>query len=269
MNNGTRLFILATVATLILTGMAMRPSYAEQPQTLTIAAANSLKDSLRVILPLFEKQQGNVEVRVVWGPSQSLRDQIQQGAPIDVFLPSSIEEIDALETKGLTLPGTKHVYAQTALVLITQSALPTKVSSLSDLSKPEVRRIALGNPKTSSVGKFAAEALKKTRLADSVKSRYVYGDHSGAVLELVATGEAEVGLVYRTDAIRHKRVQILMEFPPDTHTPILYGLGTVWTAKNPTLAQRFQEFMISPAIQDILKSYGFDRPSSELNTVNR
>src|SRR5690349_19777084 len=171
MDNGIRLVSLTVVATLALAGIKTRPSYAEHPQTFTIAAANSLKDSLRVILPLFEKQQGNVDVRVVWGPSQILRDQIQQGAPVDVFLPSSIEEIDALETKGLTLPGTKHVYAQTALVLITQSALPTKVSSLNDLSAPEVRRIALGNPKTSSVGKFAAEALKKTRLEDRVKSR--------------------------------------------------------------------------------------------------
>ena len=269
MSNGIRLVILTAVATLSLTGLGTRPLYAESPQTLTIAAANSLKDSLRVILPLFEKQQGNVEVRVVWGPSQSLRDQIQQGAPIDVFLPSSIEEIDALETKGLTLPGTKHVYAQTALVLITQSAIPTKVSSLNDLSEPDIRRIALGNPKTSSVGKFAAEALKRTRLHDSVKSRYLYGDHSGAVLELVAAGEAEVGLVYRTDAIRHKKVHIVAEIPPNTHTPILYGLGTVWTSKNPSLARRFHEFIISPTIQDILKSYGFDRPSSELNTVNR
>ena len=269
MNNGIRLVSLMVVATLALAGIETRPSYAEPPQTLTIAAANSLKDSLRVILPLFEKEQGNVNVRVVWGPSQILRDQIQQGAPIDVFLPSSIEEIDALETKGLTLPGTKHVYAQTALVLITQSALPAKVSSLHDLAQSAVRRIALGNPKTSSVGKFAAEALKTTRLTESVKSRYVYGDHSGAVLDLVAAGEAEVGLVYRTDAIRHKKVQILMEFPPNTHTPILYGLGTVWTSKHPSLAQRFHEFMVSPTIQEILKSYGFDRPSSELNTVNR
>jgi molybdate transport system substrate-binding protein len=269
MRNSIRRVILTAVAILTLAGMGTRLSYAEHPQTLTIAAANSLKDSLRVILPLFEKEQGNVEVRVVWGPSQSLRDQIQQGAPIDVFLPSSIEEINALETKGLTLPGTKHVYAQTALVLITQSALPTKVSSLNDLSAPEVRRIALGNPKTSSVGKFAAEALKKTRLEDNVKSRYVYGDHSGAVLDLVAAGEAEVGLVYRTDAIRHKKVHILTELSPDTHTPILYGLGTVWTSKNPSLAQRFYEFIISPTIQDILKSYGFDRAVPEPNTVKR
>ncbi len=134
--------------TVIVMSLGTPQAYADHPQTLTIAAANSLKDALRTILPIFEKEQGNVEVRVVWGPSQTLRDQIQQGAPIDVFFPSSIEEINVLETKGLTLLGTKHVYAKTALVLITQTALPTNVSSLEDLSHAEVRRIALGNPKT-------------------------------------------------------------------------------------------------------------------------
>jgi molybdate transport system substrate-binding protein len=269
MNSGIRLLILTVIATLTLTGAGTRLSYAEHPQTLTIAAANSLKDALRTILPIFEKEQGNVEVRVVWGPSQTLRDQIQQGAPIDVFLPSSIEEINTLEAKGLTLPGTKHIYAKTALVLITQSALPTKVASLEELSQAEVRRIALGNPKTSSVGKFAAEALKKTRLDDGLRSRYVYGEHSGAVLDLVAAGEAEVGLVYRTDAIRNKKIQILAELSPDSHAPILYGLGTVWTSKHPALAQRFHDFIISPAVQDILKTYGFDRASPESHTAKR
>ena len=66
------------------------------------------------------------------------------------------------------------------------------------------------------------------------------------MLDLVAAGEAEVGLVYRTDAIRHKKVHILTELSPDTHTPILYGLGTVWTSKDPSLAQRSYEFMIFP-----------------------
>src|SRR5688572_19244484 len=151
-----------------------QPAYADHPHTLTIAAANSLKDALRAILPIFEKDQGNVEVKVVWGPSQTLRDQIAQGAPIDVFLPSSIEEINQLEKKELTLKGTKRVYAETAMVLITQAALPARVSSLSDLAGSDVRRVAIGDPKTSSVGKFAAEVLKNTRLDSDLKSRYVY-----------------------------------------------------------------------------------------------
>jgi molybdate transport system substrate-binding protein len=246
------------------------PAYADHPQTLTIAAANSLKEALRAILPIFEKEQGNnVEVKVVWGPSQSLRDQIAQGAPIDVFLPSSLEEIDQLETKGLTLQGTKQVYAETALVLITQATVPAQVPSLRDLPGSDVRRIAIGDPKTSSVGKFAAQVLKNSRLDSDLKSRYVYAEHSGAVLNLVATGEAEVGLVYRTDAVKNKNVHILAEAPPDTHSPIVYGLATVWTSKNPPMARHFGKFMLSSKIQDILKSYGFEQASLDVNSVQR
>jgi molybdate transport system substrate-binding protein len=240
------------------------PAYPDHPQTLTIAAANSLRDALRAILPIFEKETGHVEVRVVWGPSQTLRDQIEQGAPIDVFLPSSLEEIDQLEKKSLTLKGTKQVYAETALVLITQAAVPIAVSSLKDLSNSHVRRIAIGNPKTSSVGKFAAQTLTNTGLDDKLRSRYVYGEHSGAVLELVASGEAEVGLVYRTDAVRNKKVHIIAEIASETHSPIVYGLTTVWTSRNPFLAQQFREFILSSKVQDILKSYGFERANAQL-----
>jgi molybdate transport system substrate-binding protein len=262
------IFVLMLIL-LVMSIWLARPLYAEHPQTLTIAAANSLKEALRAILPLFEKEQDNVEVRIVWGPSQTLRDQIQQGAPVDVFLPSSLEEIDQLEKKGLTLQGTKRVYAETALVLITQAAVPARVSSLRDLPGSDVRRVAIGDPKTSSVGKFAAQVLKNTGLDRELKSRYVYGEHSGAVLNLVATGEAEVGLVYRTDASGNKKVQIIAEAAPETHTPIVYGLATVWASKNPSLARKFGEFMLLPKIQNILKSYGFKRAASELSTVQR
>jgi molybdate transport system substrate-binding protein len=242
---------------------AAHPAEAE-PQYLTIAAANSLKDALRAILPIFEKDHGYAEVRVVWGPSQTLRDQIEQGAPVDLFLPSSLDEIDQLEKKGLILQGTKQVYAETALVLITQSAAPVRITSLADLTTGEVHRIAVGDPKTSSVGKFAAQALNSAALDERLKPRYVYGAHSGAVLDLVASGEAEVGLVYRTDAIRHKKVNIIAEVASQHHKPIVYGVATAWTSKNPFLAQQFREFLLSPKVQEVLKSYGFERANSRV-----
>src|SRR5688500_19015144 len=79
---------------------------AEPTETLTIAAANSLRDALRKVLPLFEAEHQEINVRVIYGPSQTLRDQITQGAPIDVFLPSLIEEIEQLDQKGLIIQGT-------------------------------------------------------------------------------------------------------------------------------------------------------------------
>ena len=240
-----------------------------QPETFTIAAANSLKDVLRKVLPAFESQHPDVSVRVIYGPSQTLRKQIEEGAPVDVFLPSLSEEIDQLGNKGLVIEGTKRIYAGTSLVVITGPVLPAPVRSIDDLHSIPVRRIAVGDPKTSSVGKVAAQFLKFSKLDPKLKSQYVYGEHSRAVLDLVAKGEAEIGVVYRTDAVTDSHVRILDTAPADSHSPIHYGVAIVWTARNITAAGDFIEFLLSSGTQDELKKYGFDQALDKVGLVKR
>lgn len=245
----------------------MAPPVQAQPETLTIAAANSVKDALRKVLPLFETQHRDVNVRVIYGPSQTLRKQIEEGAPVDVFLPSLSEEIDQLEKKGLVIQGSKRVYASTSLVLITSTTLPAPIASIQDLHAVPVRRIAIGDPKASSVGKVAAQFLKYSKLEPQLKSQFIYGEHSRAVLDLVAKGEAEIGIVYRTDAVTDKHVRILDTAPEDSHTPIRYGVAVVWTAKNLSGAGDFIEFLLTPHIQAQLKEHGFDQASRHVGIV--
>ncbi|MCS6262923.1 MAG: molybdate ABC transporter substrate-binding protein [Nitrospira sp.] len=245
------------------------PSAQAQPETLTIAAANSLKDALRKVLPRFEAKHPAINVRVIYGPSQSLRKQIEEGAPVDVFLPSLFEEIDQLETKGLIIQGTKRAFAGTSLVLITGSALPAPVRTIHDLETVPVRRIAIGDPKTSSVGKVAAQFLKYSKLEPKLKSQYVFGEHSRAVLDLVAKGEAEVGVVYRTDAASNDKVRILDTAPVESHTPVRYGVAAVWTAKNVSGAGDFIEFLLAPQTQALFQEYGFDRVTGDVGLVQR
>ena len=240
-----------------------------QPETLTIAAANSLRDALRTLLPTFESKHPGVMVRVIYGPSQSLRKQIEEGAPVDVFLPSLAEEIDQLEKKGLIIQGTKRIYAGTSLVLITGPVLPAPARSIEDLRSIPVRRIAVGDPKTSSVGKVSAQFLKFSQLDAKLKSNYVYGDHSRAVLELVAKGEAEIGVVYRTDAITDSQVRILDTAPAESHSPIQYGVAIVWTARNISASGDFIEFLLSSRTQDELKKFGFDHALTKTGLVQR
>ncbi|HEX8750572.1 MAG TPA: molybdate ABC transporter substrate-binding protein [Nitrospira sp.] len=240
-----------------------------QTETLTIAAANSLREALRTLLPTFESQHPEVTVRVIYGPSQSLRKQIEEGAPVDVFLPSLAEEIDQLEKKGLVIQGTKRIYGGTSLVLITSPMLPAPVRSIEDLRSIPVRRIAVGDPKTSSVGKVAAQFLKFSNLDPTLKSQYVYGEHSRAVLDLVAKGEAEIGVVYRTDAIMDSHVRILDTAPAESHSPIHYGVAIVWTARNISGAGDFIEFLLSSRTQEELKKYGFDQAQDKIGLVRR
>ena len=235
------------------------PPVQAAPETVTIAAANSLRDAFRKILPLFEAHNKDISVRVIYGPSQTLSKQIEEGAPIDVFLPSQVEEIDQLEKKGLIIQGTRRVYAGTSVVLIAGTELPAPIASVQDLRTTLIRYIAIGDPKTSSVGKVAAQYLKYSKLDSQLKSQLVYCEHSRAVLDLVAKGEADLGVVYRTDAVSNKKIRILDEAPVDSHTPVHYGVAAVWTARNISGAGDFISFLGTPKIQALLQDHGFDR----------
>jgi molybdate transport system substrate-binding protein len=269
MRQRSPMFAIVLLCALVAALGMVPPVYAEPSETLTIAAANSLKEFLRKVLPIFEAQHRNLNIRVVYGGSPALRDQIEQGAPVDLFLPSLLEEIEELERKGLVITGTKRVYAKTSLVLVTGTTVPAPVGSFSDLGKVPVRRIALGDPKTSAVGKVAAQFLKYSRLDDRLRSQYMYGEHSRAVLDLVKNGEAELGLVYRTDAMSTDKVRIIDEAPAGSHTPVQYGLAVVWTARSISWAREFVDFMLTPQVQGVLQEYGFDRTSSDLGLVKR
>lgn len=260
------LLVLALLLTII---GAPEPVKAEPSETLTIAAANSLREALRNVLPLFEAQHPDVNVRVVYGPSQTLRDQIAQGAPVDVFLPSLFEEIEQLEKKGLIIQGTKRVYAGTTLVLITNTALPAPIGVIQDLHKTPIRRIAVGDPKTASVGKVAAQFLKASNLEPRLKSQYVYGEHSKAVLDLVANGEAEIGVVYRTDVVSNPKVRIIDTAPAGSHNPIRYGVATVWTSRNISAAKAFTAFLSTSDVHAQLQKFGFDRASQSVGLAQQ
>ena len=258
-----RLLGIAFIASaLVISGWTLQPAQA-QPETLTIVAANSLREAFRKVLPLYETQYPETNLRIIYGPSQTLRNQIEQGAPVDVFLPSLVDEIDQLQKKGLILDGSKRIYAGTSLVLITGATLPASITSIQDLHSASVRRLAIGDPKTSSVGKVAAQFLKSSQLEPKLKSQYVFGEHSRAVLDLVANGEAEVGIVYRTDAALSKKVRILDTTPVESHEPVQYGVALPWTAKNISGAGDFVQFLLTPPVQELLQQYGFDRVSSD------
>jgi len=230
-----------------------------QAETLTIGAAHSLKAPFQEILPMFEKEYG-ATVRVVYGPSKTLGRQIEKGAPIDVFLSEGVEEVEKLQKKGLTLNGGLQIYAQTSLVLVMSTASPATSISFRDALPNRATRIALGDPKTSSLGDITARAL--TRLDPAYKSRFhlLHAQHSDDVVNLVRTGEADVGIVYRVDAINSGHVRIIDEAPAGTHTPVQFGHAVVWTCRNASLgvAEEFFDFIMSPRIQKLLLKYGFD-----------
>lgn len=234
-------------------------------ETLTVGAAPSLKAAFQEIVPMFEKEYG-ATVHVLYGPSQAMRRQIEQGAPIDVFLPAAVEEVEKLHAKGLTLNGAPRIYAQTSLVLVMSAASRAIAVSLHDALPNRATRIALSDPQTSSLGAVTARAL--TKLDPAYKSRFnlLYAQQNEDLVNLVHMGKADVGIVYRVDAITNGQVRIIDEAPAGNHTTVRFGEAVVWTCRPASLgaANEFADFMASPRIQKLLLKYGFDPvPSNE------
>jgi molybdate transport system substrate-binding protein len=255
---GIRKFSMAMV---VVSGLAGVGATGERvhAETLTIGADHSLKAAFHEILPMFESEYG-ATVRVVYGSSQTLRRQIEKGAPIDVFLSAAVEEVEKLQKKGLTLNGGLGIYAQTSLVLVMSTTSPTMQISLRDVLLIRGARIALGDPKTSALGAITARALTKLNPAYKYRSNLLHAQHSEEIVNLVHTGEADVGIVYRADAINSGQVRIIDENPAGTYTAVHFGEAVVWTCRKASLgvAEEFFDFMMSPRIQKLLLKYGFD-----------
>lgn len=253
---GIRTFSMAVAIISGLAGIVATGDPA-QGETLTVGAAHSLKAPFEEIVPMFEKEYG-VTVHVVYGPSQTLRQQIEKGAAIDVFLPEGTDDVKKLENKGLTLNGGPRIYAQTSLVLVMSMASPLTSVSFRDVPPRRTARMALGDPRTSALGQITAMALRKL----DYKSRYhlLHADHTDAVVNLVLSGVADVGIVYRVDAINSGQVRIIDEAPAGKQTSVQFGQAVVWTCRDESLkaAEEFFDFIMSPRIQMLLIKYGFD-----------
>ena len=187
---------------IVLSGLAVvgTSERVQAEESLTVGAAYSLRTTLYEIVPMFEKEYG-ATVRVVYGPSQTIRRQIEKGASIDVFLPESFEEVEKLRKKGLTLNGGPRIFAQTSLVLVMATTSPATSISFHEVLPNGAIRIALVDPETSALGEITAKALTKLDPAYKNRSRLLHAQHSDDVLNLLHRGEADVGIVHRADAI--------------------------------------------------------------------
>lgn len=240
-----------------------------QTEPLMVGAPPSLRPALTEILPMFEREYG-VSVNVVYRPSKTLGLQIEQGAPIDVFLAAGMDEVESLHKKGLTLNGGPRIYAQTSLALVMSTDSLATLVSFHDALPNRTTRIALGDPRTSSLGTLTAQALSKLlptylpTYLDKSRSHIIHASHSEDILNLIHTGKADVGLVYRVDAINGGQVRISDETPTGSYVPVQFGQTVVSTGRESTrgVAKEFSDFLMSSRIQKLLLNYGFDAIAS-------
>lgn len=251
------------VLLLVALSLAERPAHSE---VLTIGAAYSLKPVLREVLPIFESRYQPARVHVVYGPSRMQREQIEQGAPLDVFLPASFDQVSHLQSQGLTIDGPPRIYARTSVVLIASAETAAVPVSFQTLGSDAAGRVAIARPATDALGAITAQLMSNVDPAKRLQSRIVYGHHS-EIINLVSSGEADVGIVYRVDALHDGNVRILDEAPDGLHDPVEFGAAVMWTCKPSALplARKFLDFMLDPAVQRVLREHGFQPMSSQMD----
>jgi molybdate transport system substrate-binding protein len=255
--HGMRGFLLVL---LCFTGLFLAPEMrAQSPfQEITVSAAISLKNAFEEIGKTFTRKHPGTKVVFNFGASGDLARQIEAGAPVDVFASAAQKDMDDIGRKDLIAANSRKDFAKNVVVLVkpTNSTIP--LQTLTDLQKKEIKKIAIGNPKTVPAGRYAEQALRHFNLWDTMREKLIFAENVRQVLDYVARDEVDAGLVYSTDAmVRSKEVKVVMKLPEGSHQPVVYPLGVIKGTKAETLSRGFLDFVISTEGQRILSQYGF------------
>jgi len=232
--------------------------FAAAPKEITVSAAASLKNAFEDIGKAFEAKNRGVKVYFNFGASGDLKRQIEGGAPVDVFASAAQREMDDLERQGGTVAGTRRNFAGNEIVLARPSAFTIQIKSFVDLTKQEMKRIAIGNPPSVPAGMYAEQVLKYFGVWETIKDKLVFGESVRQVLDYVARGEVDAGIVFSTDAlVRSKDVVVVVKAPEGSHVAVVYPIAIVKNTKNEMLAKNFVDWVTSDNGRRILEKYGF------------
>jgi molybdate transport system substrate-binding protein len=253
----TPLGILGALVAL-LAALVLSPAPAACADSVVVSAAMSLKSAFEEIGARAAAASGGARPAFNFGASGDLLAQIRGGAPADVFASASAKDMDVLDAEGSLLPGTRIDFAANEIVLIVPAATTIGASSFADLAKPAVARIAMVNPKTGPAGRYAEEVFASAGLADLVRPKIIFAENVRQVLDYVARGEVEAGIVYATDAqARPQDVTVVATAPAGSHKPVVYPIAVLKGSTHPEAAKAFLAAVRSELGQAILARHGF------------
>ncbi len=228
-----------------------------QAVDLVVSAAASLAAPLNEARPVFEQGHPGTHLFYNFAASGMLARQIEGGAPADVFISAAPQPMDQLQAHQLVLEGTRVVLLSNELVLVVPRHDPGRIKGFSDLSG--AGRVAIGDPGFVPAGQYAMEVLRHLGLWDSVRPKLVYGQDVRQVLDYVARGEVDAGIVFSTDAalLPGKVVRVALA-PAGSHQVVRYPAAVMAHSKNPEQARAFLDFLTRPEARALFEKHGFD-----------
>ena len=223
-------------------------------EVILVLAASSLTDVLPTVARLWTERRG-ATARFSFDATSRLAPQIEAGAPADVFVSADEEWIGWLDGRGLVLDGSVRIVARNELVFVVPRGAegPTGAEGVTSLATVGVAG------ENVPAGRYARQALRSAGVWGPMEGRVVTGGSVRGVLEWVARGEVDGGVVYRTDALAEPGVRMAFTFADTLHPPVRYAAAVPVTARNPGLARDFVDFLGGPGLA-VLADAGFSPP---------
>ena len=224
---------------------------------LTVAAAANLTDVIGQVGRAFQQESG-IKVIFSFGSTAQLAQQIENGAPFDVFAAADTQHIDSLLSSGKLVAGSRAIYALGQLALWFPRGEETSAHGLSDLDGPSIRFIAIAQPQLAPYGQAAVETLQSAHLWESVKSKIVYGNNINQTRQLAESGNADAAFTAYSLVIHDSGTVIKVD--RSLYRPIEQGVGIVASSAKKAAAERFRVFLLGAVGREILLKSGYLLP---------
>lgn len=258
LRNALLLLTLALLLAACQSSATVRPT---PPPPLTVSAAADLVYAFDELGRTFEQETG-VPVVFNFGSTGQLAQQIEQGAPVDLFAAANVSFIDDLAQQGLVLADTVALYARGRITLWTRTDSPLRIERIEDLAQPAVQRIAIANPDHAPYGVAAREALQSAGLWDAVQPKLILGENVRQTLQYAESGDVDVAIVALS--LSQEVDGQWAPVPEALHAPIDQALAVVTGTQNESAARAFAAFVASPDGRAIMRRYGFVLPGEEV-----
>lgn len=231
--------------------LALLLSVSAFSKEIVVSAAASLKNCLEEILPEYEKLSGD-KVLLNLGGSGTLRTQIENGVPVDLFISADQKNVKILVDKDMAKKENTYDFLSNSLILVKSPYSKSSVNSVEGLKNSDVY-LVIGNPDTAPVGNYTLTALKNLEILDKLnKEKLVYAKDVSAVVQYVEMGEADFGVIYNSDRNRMKNPIVVEEFPENSYDKVIYSVAIL---NNSDDVKKLFEFLREN--KEVFKKYGF------------
>jgi len=232
---------------------------------LQIFVPSSLRNPVREIAELFGKSNAPWKVVPTSGSSRDLMQNLDRGAPLDVVISNSKEEMETLIKKGTIRKNNQHFLFSDAVVVVAQASTSLEIKEPKDLAAQSVQKAAL-LPATSGFGKKCRAYLVKTGVTESLKGRIVVAKNIHAALNLLKTNEAQWTFAYGTDVASGQKWKVIWHVPASEIPETQYFAAMVTAGKNQQVAKLFLDTLQSIIAKRIFENAGFRLPAQSAQT---